>query len=206
MGAVARSLDPLWAIVPVKALATVKQRLAPALSIAARQELVRGWLVHVLQTLQVSGVVDHVLVVSGDPAVGLLATRYGAEALAEAGNGGLNAALAQATAYARAHGAAATLVIPADLPGLTPQDVAALCAAARALPGTGVVLAASRDGQGTNALLCWPPEAIPPAFGPGSFQRHRAAARSRDLCVVVLDRPGLAFDIDTPDDLREWLS
>jgi 2-phospho-L-lactate guanylyltransferase len=61
----------------------------------------------------------------------------------------------------------------------------------------------SPDGvhAGTNALLLRPPDALPFAFGPGSYEAHLRAARERGLDVRVCERPHLAFDLDTAEDL-----
>jgi 2-phospho-L-lactate guanylyltransferase len=61
----------------------------------------------------------------------------------------------------------------------------------------------SPDGAsaGTNALLLSPPDALPFAFGPGSYEAHLRAARERGLDVRVRERPHLAFDLDTAEDL-----
>jgi 2-phospho-L-lactate/phosphoenolpyruvate guanylyltransferase len=66
-----------------------------------------------------------------------------------------------------------------------------------------VVLAASRDGAGTNAILVRPPLAVPYLFGPDSLQRYLEAARQRHLSHTIYGSTGLAFDIDTIVDLRE---
>jgi 2-phospho-L-lactate guanylyltransferase (CobY/MobA/RfbA family) len=42
-------------------------------------------------------------------------------------------------------------------------------------------------------------------FGSGSFVAHQGAARAAGIEPVVVDRPGLAFDLDTPADLARWL-
>jgi 2-phospho-L-lactate/phosphoenolpyruvate guanylyltransferase len=111
----------------------------------------------------------------------------------------LNAALDQAAAVARAGGAAALLAVPADLPLLTPADVAALTAALP--PAPSVVLAATLDG-GTSALLRQPPDALPACFGPASLRAHLHAAAARAVTARVLWRPGLALDVDAPEDLQ----
>jgi 2-phospho-L-lactate guanylyltransferase (CobY/MobA/RfbA family) len=64
-----------------------------------------------------------------------------------------------------------------------------------------VALAADRRGDGTNALLCAPPDTMSFHYGPGSFAAHREAARAAGHEPAVLDLPGLALDIDTADDL-----
>ncbi len=92
-------------------------------------------------------------------------------------------------------------VVSADLPLVTPADVVALVAAT---PQRGIAIARAKDG-GTNAVSMRPPGALPTRFGePGSAALHEQAAREAGLDAVVLDRPGLAFDVDTPEDLAAW--
>jgi 2-phospho-L-lactate guanylyltransferase len=138
-----------------------------------------------------------VAVISRDPAVRALAAAQGAQPLVERGYD-LNAALEQARAAVVAAGAAAVLVLPADLPLLTAEDLAGLCAQAQL--GDGVVIAPSHDG-GTNALLLRPPLALPYAFGVDSFARHCALAAAAGLPCRVYRSPTLAWDVDTPEDL-----
>jgi 2-phospho-L-lactate guanylyltransferase len=64
-----------------------------------------------------------------------------------------------------------------------------------------VVISPDRAHTGTNALLFRPPDAVPFAFGIGSYEAHVRAARERGLDVRVCERPHLAFDLDTADDL-----
>jgi 2-phospho-L-lactate guanylyltransferase len=86
------------------------------------------------------------------------------------------------------------LVIHADLPLVSPEDVAALLGHAEA---RGCALAPDRHGEGTNAVALAPGRALRFAFGPGSFALHDAQAGD----AARVDRPGLALDCDTPDDL-----
>jgi 2-phospho-L-lactate guanylyltransferase len=103
-----------------------------------------------------------------------------------------------------ADGISVLVVLHGDLPNLSPDDVRAL---GDALPeaGGGVALAPDRAGIGTNGLAQSPADAIAFGFGMGSFIRHRAAAEEAGLPLVVVERPGLAFDLDTPADLARWL-
>ncbi len=70
------------------------------------------------------------------------------------------------------------------------------------------VIAPDRRREGTNALLLRPPGALAYHFGPDSFARHCQEARQRGLRLEVCERPGLALDIDLPEDLeylRDWM-
>jgi 2-phospho-L-lactate guanylyltransferase len=60
-----------------------------------------------------------------------------------------------------------------------------------------------RMGTGTNALVISPPDAVEPAFGPGSRQRHIAMGLSASRRVAEHEVPSLALDLDTADDLME---
>jgi 2-phospho-L-lactate guanylyltransferase len=109
--------------------------------------------------------------------------------------------LDQAASRARAQGASAVLSLSCDLPFLGPDDLRALIAAAH--EGDGLAIACDRAGTGTNALLVSPVGAIPYLYGPDSFDRHRDAARRSGLSISTVRRAGLAFDVDTPDDLEQ---
>ena len=67
-----------------------------------------------------------------------------------------------------------------------------------------MAIAPDRHRTGTNGLLLFPPEEHDFAFGPGSFQQHLRLARNRGRYIAIVDRPGLAYDLDTPEDWR-WI-
>jgi 2-phospho-L-lactate guanylyltransferase len=185
------------AIVPVKALAEAKTRLAAVLTPPERAALTLRALRNVLAALDQPGIAER-LVVSPDETVLREAQALGARGLQQVG-GGLNEGLAQARARAIADGADAILVVLGDLPLLAQDDVAELLDLADR-PGV-AVFAPDRHGAGTNALLLYPAAALPFAFGAGSLARHRAAATARGLLICQYDAAGTALDLDTPDDL-----
>ena len=187
------------ALVPVKSLVIAKSRLVPDLPPNRREMLVLDMLYHVLRVLQDSKLFERVSVVSPDARVLEQVRAWGAWALIEE-RPGHNPALYAAALRERARGAAALLTISADLPLLSTQEIRNLLEQSRQYK---VVLAASRDATGTNALLVRPPLAVPYLFGPNSLQRYLEAARQRHLSHTIYDSAGLAFDIDTIVDLRE---
>lgn len=213
----------LYILIPVKRLAESKSRLAPVLAEEERQALALRLLHGVLTVVQQAQ--QHLdaigIVVSPDPAVLALAATYHLTPLAEnpaptSGYGlpvagyaesSLNAALAQATAFASARDASAVLVLPADLPLLSLADVARLWQASQLLyADAAVVIAPDGQGQGTNALLVRPPGALRYQFGPGSFQRHCQQARELGLAWHIDRSPRLGLDVDLPADLEHWLA
>lgn len=99
-----------------------------------------------------------------------------------------------------ADGAGGMITLPADVPLVTPGEIDAVLAAHGDAPAMSIV--AARDEQGSNCIALSPPTAVPLRFGPGSFQPHLAAARRLGITPQVLKLPGLALDIDTPEDLE----
>lgn len=194
--------DPLWALVPVRSLGDGKRRLSPVLAPDERRALVRSMLDDVLDVLRGCRGVDRVAVVTGDAAAAAVAAAHGAMLLPEAPDGGLSGSLEEARArLLLRHPRAPVLMMPADLPGVTPAELETTVLAANA----DVVLARSTDG-GTNAMLLRPIASLPFRFGPDSCRRHRDAAIAGGRSVQVVDSPGLALDIDHPDDLAAFLS
>jgi 2-phospho-L-lactate guanylyltransferase len=193
----------IWVVVPIKPLAEAKSRLAPLLDAGARRELVLDLLRHTLEVLAAVEGLAGVLVVSSDPVVIDTARLYGVDVLRESASPGLNASLTRAVRYLRARDVEALLVLPGDLPRLCPGNVTALVDACPAAPG--LVVAPDNAERGTNALLLNPLDLIPFSFGPNSFARHRALARTSGATVCVVRDPGLAFDLDRPEDLARGI-
>ena len=60
-------------------------------------------------------------------------------------------------------------------------------------------------GTGTNGLVLRPPGVIRFRFGTGSFAAHVDEVARAGVPLVAVNRAGLAFDLDTPEDLVRWL-
>jgi len=192
------------ALIPVKPLQSGKQRLGSVLGAAARAELVRAMLADLLDALGAVPAVRTRWVVSRDAEVLSLAESLGARALAEPADiGGLNGALEWGRAEILAHDRpAALLVLPADLPSATSDDLRAFVMETGSNTTALVRLCPSPDG-GTNALLLRPPDAIPFMYGPHSAQAHARLAAQRKIGVERVAPPGLQVDVDAPEELRE---
>jgi len=196
--------QPLWVVLPVKDLHDAKQRLAGVLSPDERRALFRAMLEDVLTALAATPGLAGILMVTRDPEAQALAVRYGARILLEESNQGHTLASTLGARTLAAEGAAGMLQIPADVPLVTPADVAALLEAHRAAPA--VTIVPSRDKLGSNAVACSPPDLLPLRFGDDSFVPHLERARAVGVAPQIVERPGLALDIDTPDDLRVFLA
>ncbi|MBI5295050.1 MAG: 2-phospho-L-lactate guanylyltransferase [Chloroflexi bacterium] len=189
----------LWAIIPVKPLRRGKSRLAGTLSEDEREQLNQDLLEHTLSTLKDIKELEQVLVVSRDPHALTIARNHGARTVREDGQPHLNTALQRATIVAKVYATRGVLVLPADLPLLTRDDVLALLEKASQPPV--VVIAPDRHGKGTNALLMSPAGLIEYDFGEDSFQRHCDRAYKAGARLEVVDLPSLGLDLDIPEDL-----
>ena len=189
---------------PVKDLPHAKQRLAGVLGPAERHALFLAMLEDVLSALAAAEGLAGILMVTRDSEAQALATRYGARVLVEAANQGHTAASAFGARTLAEEDASGMLQLPADIPLVTPDDIAALLQAHGAAPA--VTIAPSRDWQGSNALACSPPDLLPLRFGDDSFFPHVRRARALSIEPQIVDRPGLALDVDAPDDLAAFLA
>ena len=191
----------LRAIIPLKALSAAKGRLSGALDAVEREALVAWMATHVVHVCLACDAIDEVLVVAGDEDAADVARRAGATVMLVT-QPGLTEALDAADAVSAS--CTATIVVAADLPELTVDDLVAVIAAGGA-EGPVVVVARTHDG-GTGALLRRPPGVIATAYGADSGATHIAAARGAGVGVVAVAREGLARDVDTPDQLPPALA
>jgi 2-phospho-L-lactate guanylyltransferase len=189
------------AILPVKSFGAAKQRLAAALGAGSRQALAQAMFSDVLASLRRVPGLDSVVVVTADRLAESAALGERVQVLRDTEQSGQSAAALIGIHHAQARGFERVLLVPGDTPLLDPGEVAGLLR--RALDdGVGALIVPDRHGEGTNALVLSPPDAIEPSFGPGSCERHAAAARSAGVSWAVERVPTLELDVDTGQDLE----
>jgi len=193
-----------WFVIPVKRFAVAKRRLSPVLDGEERAALARLMFEDVLDVLlQSKAVLGGVAVVTSDKNATSLARSRGAAVVLDRDDNGINAAV-RLTIEKIVGEDDGIIVVPSDIPQLTPPAIAAAMQAV-ASPGTMAIAAAADDG-GTNLLGCRLARAIPLRFGRHSFERHCRAATRAGLTVQALHLPELLLDIDRPENLRSFVA
>ena len=192
------------AIVPVKRFGEAKQRLLGMLDRPQRAAVVKAMLADVLAALGRAGNLERIVIVTGEGRAERIALSAAQrmntplEVLRDPADRGHSEAAVLGIIRARALGAEAVALLPGDCPLVDPGE---LDAALDRL-GDGVVgVVPDRHGTGTNALLMAPADAIGPAFGPGSRDRHLSRAKRAGHAAELEELESLALDLDTPEDL-----
>lgn len=207
----------IWAIIPVKPLRDGKSRLSHILSADERAALTSKFLNHTLATLAKVPAITRTLVISRDPAVLKIARPHGAQTFEEGEKQNLNQALTRATHIAAAQNASGILMLPADLPFITPEDVEMmLIGLTPAANGNGhhpvpyqsrtMVICPDEVEDGTNGLYISPPVGFNFHFGPQSYPRHLEEAKRLGMSARVVHTPGLKFDLDSEADWQTYLA
>jgi 2-phospho-L-lactate guanylyltransferase len=138
-------------------------------------------------------------VVTSDPIVEGIAKEAGVGKI-QTNDAGETAVVRTAMAELEREGRDGVLVIPADVPLITSEEVAQVIVCC---PKPGAVLVPSRSGRGTNAVLQAPPGLFQLKFGEDSFPPHVSRARASGMRYEVLELHAIGLDIDESDDLRE---
>ena len=189
-------------LVPVKNREYAKQRLSSILAPWERELLAEAMLKDVFTILGTWPERPPVSVVTNDARACELARHFSFEIIQDAANHGESEAISLATAVCEEQ-RTGSLVLPGDIPLLRVSEVEQVLAAA---PSEGTVLVPSDDGQGSNAVLRRPAGLFPLRFGGESFTRHLQRARATGKPCVTLELPGIALDVDTPQDLSRLLA
>ena len=178
-------------VVPVRAFALGKARLAERLTPAERTDLARRFATRVVTA---AGALP-VVVVSSAPEVQTWAEELGVVTVADPGT--LDGAADAGRSYLAEQGCVRVVVAHADLPfARTLEPVAG--------DGDAPVMAIVPDHRddGTPVLSLPIAAEFRFSYGPGSFRRHVAEAERAGLSVRVVRDPDLAFDVDVPADLE----
>jgi 2-phospho-L-lactate guanylyltransferase len=190
------------AILPVKSFGAAKQRLATKLGGGSRQALAQSMFSDVLSSLRHMRGIEAIAVVTADRVAESAAFGERVQVLWDTDEVGQSQAAVIGIRYALASGFERALLVPGDTPLINAAEIDELLQRSQE-QDLRVVIAPDRHGTGTNALLLSPPDAMEPSFGPGSLERHRAAAKAAGLRYAVARAPSLSLDVDTPEDLSE---
>jgi len=191
-----------WVLIPVKALAHGKSRLAGTLNSSTRMALNAVFLRRALAAAAVFPGVDRTLVVTDCADVRAVTLRAGATTIVQRGRAGLDAAVGEGLLELQRLGARRTIVLMGDVPLVRGSDLAAVTDAMR---DREVLLCPNHDGAGTNAVAMLAAAPIPLAFGGASLARLRLHVERAGYSSRQIHNSNIALDVDTPDDLSHWL-
>ena len=180
-------------LIPVKAFARAKSRLAASLDPAQRAQLARSMATSVVR----AAAPLPVTVVCDDDGVAEWATSMGASVEMTPGVG-LNGAVSEAVERLRRRGIRRVVVAHGDLPFARSFDRFV----PTQHPDDGVVVVPDRRRSGTNVLSLPTDAGFRFAYGTGSLDLHLAEAARLGLSVRVLSLDDLGWDVDEPEDLQ----
>jgi 2-phospho-L-lactate guanylyltransferase len=191
-------------VLPVKRFANAKTRVVKTIGPPARAAVLRAMLADVLVALDRSRQVERIVLVTGEGRAEKVAmerakrVRTPIEVLRDPTDRGHSEAATLGIVRAKALEAGCAALLPGDCPLLDPYE---LDGALASLGESTVGVVADRHGTGTNGLFLSPADAIGPAFGPGSCERHLDRGRRAGFEARLVEVPSLALDLDTPEDL-----
>ncbi len=193
----------IWAVVPVKSFNSAKGRLAGILQPAERYQLSRVMMADVLSVLLASNRFTGTVVVTPDDEVADTALAAGARVFREPTSQGPAKAVMATAQWLVGKDCRGIVGIMSDLPALTIPEIDKLLTSHGEPPA--VTLAPSRDGTGTNAVVCTPPDIIGLSFGAGSLSSHLLSAKHQAIQPNIVNLPGLGLDLDQPGDLLDFI-
>ena len=189
----------VFALIPVKSLATAKSRLAAVLDANERRALVIAMFERVISECGACDRIDRICVVTTDAEITAIAHARGSTVIAEHEDAGLNGGVSAGLDAARSLGAERVLILPADIPLIDQSELRHILDAA---PGDRCsVIVPCHKGSGTNTLLIPSRAGFKPQFGENSFRRHLRQLAALGLRPRILHLAGIAADIDEPADL-----
>jgi 2-phospho-L-lactate guanylyltransferase len=128
----------------------------------------------------------------------------GIEIIKETAQNGESASVDYASQICKDMGATSVLVIPGDAPLITSDDIDFILEKEKDAPS--IIFVPARDELGTNAILRKPPDVITSMFGHDSFRKHMNEADKNNIPYDSYDNPRIGLDIDSPEDLKEFVS
>jgi len=186
-------------VIPVKG-ENPKGRLGELLSKWEKKQLQLSMLEDTLATISKAKKLAHTYVVSSDRDILRFAEGYGVGSIPEDKDRGVNSAVE--SAIFTVDGYDGWMIIPADLPLITPNDIRTVLTLVRT--GCQIVISPSEDYSGTNLLLMSKGSIIPLHYDDDSFNKHVDEVSKRGIRFAVYYSQNVAFDIDRVSDLHKY--
>ena len=196
-------MSDIWAVIPVKEFEGAKHRLSDLLSPHERLVLAATMLADVLDAVAGCRHLAGVVIVTIDPNATVLGQNIGARILTEGARDGHTGSVNAGRRVLAREGRSGMITMPGDIPAVRAGEIDAVLAAHLAAPS--FTISPAHDDQGSNAVVCSPPESVPLRFGDNSYFPHLDAARRAGIEPTVIRQPGIAMDIDHPVDLALFL-
>jgi len=196
-------MSDIWAVIPVKEFDGAKHRLSDLMSPSQRRRLAETMLTDVLDAVAGCRHLAGVMILTIDPDATVLGQNIGARILTEGARDGHTGSVNAGRRILAREGRGGMITIPGDIPAVRAGEIDAVLSAHRAAPS--FTISPAHDDQGSNAVVCSPPEQVALRFGDNSYFPHLDAARRQGIEPTIIRQPGIAVDIDHPRDLALFL-
>tara|TARA_B100000929_G_scaffold98383_1_gene77381 strand:+ start:746 stop:1399 length:654 start_codon:yes stop_codon:yes gene_type:complete len=196
-----------WSIIPLKSFKRPKSRLNDSLSLDQRRSLVKAMFITVSESLKASSLFKENFVVTEDKEVIKFAKSFGIKGFLQ-NKPGLNQGVKEITAVAKQKKVKNLFIIHADIPGVDEQIIRLIFNKHRKLLKifkAGVTIAPDLKGEGSNCMICSPPDIIKFRYGPDSCTSHLEEAYDSGAKVQLYTSKKLGMDLDRDKDLIEFM-
>jgi 2-phospho-L-lactate guanylyltransferase len=157
----------------------------------------------VLKSIASSDEIESTIVVTPEQEAVNLAKSFGFSTILEKEQRGVNFAVNIANEYCLNNGASSTIIIPADIPLIKPEDIKKIVNSSR--NDQSVVIIPSKRMDGTNALLRSPPDVIKTSYDSSSYTVHKKYASEQKIPISILKLYSVMLDLDLQEDLKEFM-
>ena len=197
----------IWAITPIKSFKRPKSRLSDVLNLEERRVLVKYMLKKILLSQKKSKLFKESIVVTEDKDVVKFVRKLGFKALLQK-KPGLNQGISEASLKAKNSGAKSILILHGDIPRTSASILKSVTNEHRKLIKKfkkGITISPDSLGEGTNCMICTPPDVIKFKYGPGSCLAHMELAHRDSIQVRLYRSKKLGFDVDRDFDLTKLI-
>jgi len=196
-------MKDIWAVIPVKEFDGAKHRLSSLLSPEQRRLLAETMLGDVLDAVAGAKNLAGIMLITLEPIAQAMAARIGARVETEGARDGHTGSVTAGLRILKREGKGGFMTMPGDIPAVRAAEIDAVLAAHLQAPSFSI--SPAHDDQGSNMVICSPPDSVPLRFGENSYFPHLDAARGQGIEPTILRQPGIAMDIDHPVDLEMFL-
>ncbi len=200
-----KNTSEAWAILPLKDLSGAKRRLGSDLSDGERHDLAHAMARDVITALKQAKKINQILIVSNDREVTELAVELEVHLIHEGPEPGLSAAVTHGGEHLCTKSIPTMIVVHGDLPLASANEIDALVTEHEKMAPPCATIQTCTNSDGTNVLAISPPDVMAFSYGAGSFAIHLRQAKERGIEVATTSLESLAIDIDTAEDLAQFI-